>query len=336
MRSPYMRGATLTLKVLRPGIKEFIPQLNDHAKELQVKITDVFEPSTMSVVLKVELEQQNSDVPAPTMVLKVYDHRHSLGLRESLSIGPATKASDEHFFALVHGGFLSQFSEECEENGAWSSWAYAKWGVGGQEALAYLKSIQSHEVTLKVYDQLVAMQGIHVPSVFADVRLASQHVTSEENESLTQSPETRALLMEHISGFPLCDLVTEVPESEWAPICDQAIEIIKKIAEHDFIYFDVKPRNTIVRPSEEGSYHVFYLDFGESEVRDLSESDEAWRERKRQKNEEGAIGYTMMNYISRAKGKKGRKYKGPLPLPWEYRPSLRFESDFVGLFENSD
>jgi hypothetical protein len=31
------------------------------------------------------------------------------------------------------------------------------------------------------------------------------------------------------------------------------------------------------------------------------DSDEVWRERKRQKDEEGAVGYIMMNHISRAK-----------------------------------
>jgi len=216
------------------------------------------------------------------------------------------------------------------------SWVYARWGVGGREALAYMKSTHSHEVELKVYDQLVDMQGIHVPTVFADVRLSPQHAIMEKDESLAHYTEIRAILMEHISGFPLSDLVTEVPESAWAPVCEQAIEIIRSVAEHDFINFDVKPRNTIVRPSEERLYQVFYLDFGECCVRDPSESDGVWQERKRQRDEEGAVGFVMMNYISRAKGKNGRKYKGTLPLPWEYKPSLRFEGESGGLAEDLD
>jgi len=335
MQSPYTRGETLTLRISRPGTKGSIPQLDDHVKELQVKIIDIIEPSTMSIVLKVELKQPNPAIPAQKMILKVYDRQHSLELRESLNTGLATKASEEQFIAFLRGGLLPRFLAECEENGAWVSWVYARWGVGGREALAYMKSTQSHEVELKVYDQLVDMQRIHVPTIFADVRLPPQHAAMERNGSLSHYTEIRALLMEHISGFPLSDLVAEAPESAWASVCDQAIEIIRKIAEHDFINFDVKPRNTIARPSEEGLYQVFYLDFGECYVRDPSESDGIWQARKRQKDEEGAVGFVMMNYISRAKGKKGRKYKGTLPLPWEYKPSLRFERESGGLSEDA-
>jgi spore maturation protein CgeB len=141
--------------------------------------------------------------------------------------------------------------------------------------------------------------------------------------------------MEYVFGFFLSDVVTEVPESDCAPICDQAIEVIRKITDHDFINFDIKTRNIIARRNGEASYQVFYLDFCECGYRDLSDSDEVWRERKRQKDEEGAVGYIMMNYISRAKGKKGKKHKGTISLPWEYRPSLRFKSEYIELYDNA-
>lgn len=59
--------------------------------------------------------------------------------------------------------------------------------------------------------------------------------------------------MEHISGFPLDDIITKVPESDWASVCDQAIEVTKKFAEHDFINIDIKTRNINVRCSDECS-----------------------------------------------------------------------------------
>lgn len=123
------------------------------------------------------------------------------------------------------------------------------------------------------------MQGVHVPTLFADVRLSPQHAKTGQDESLAKYTEVRAILMEYIPGFPLNDVVTEAPESDCAPICDQAIEVIRKIIDHDFINFDIKTRNIIVRPGEEGSYQVFYLDFGECRFRDPSDSDETWRER---------------------------------------------------------
>lgn len=288
----------------------------------------------MSIVVQVELEQEEQTAPAPRMVLKVYDRQFSPQLREFKETGPATSASEEQFIAFVRQGSMPQFLVDYEENGPW---AYDEWDVPKREAYFYARSTLSHEVELEVYDRLVDMQGVHVPTLFADVRLAAQHAAAaEQDESLAKYTEVRAILMEYIPGFPLNDVVTEAPESDWAPICDQAIEVIRKIVDNDFINFDIKTRNILVRRGEEGAYQVFYLDFGECRFRDPSDSDQVWRERKCQKDEEGAVGYLMMNYISYAKGKKGKKYKGTLPLPWEYTPSSRFEGEYIELYDNAD
>jgi serine/threonine protein kinase len=336
MRSPYIKGATLTLKIHRPGTKKSTPWLIDLMGEVRVRIVDIIEPSTMSIVLQVDLEQeqQNPSGPAPRMILKVYDRQYSPQLREFKDTGPATSASEEEFSRFVRGGFMPQFLVDYEKSGPWSSWVHEEWDVAKREAYFYARSTQSHEVELEIYDRLADMQGIHVPTILADLRLAPQHGTGM-NESLANYTEVRAILMEYIPGFPLSDIVIEVPESDWAPICDQAIDVIMRITDNDFINFDIKPRNIIVRRSEADSYQIFYLDFGECGFRDPSDSDEMWRERKRQKDEEGAVGYIMMDYISRAKGKKGKKYKGTLPLPWEYKPSLRFDGEYIELYENA-
>jgi serine/threonine protein kinase len=335
MRSPYLKGATLALKRHRPETKRVIPQLDGSVEDLRAKIIDVIQPSTMSVVLQVELEQRDPSNPTQMMILKVYDRQYSPQLREFKDTGPATSASEEEFSTFVRRGSMPQFLEEYEQAGPWDPWAHGEWDVAKREAYFYARSTQSHEVELEIYDCLVDMQGVHVPTILADVRLAPQHGQTGTDKSLTQYTEVRAILMEYIPGFPLSDIVTEVPESDWALICDQAIDVIMRITDNDFINFDIKPRNIIVRRSEADSYQVFYLDFGECGFRDPSDSDEMWRERKRQKDEEGAVGYIMMNYISRAKGKKGKKYKGTLPLPWEYKPSLRFDGECIELYENA-
>lgn len=287
----------------------------------------------MSVVLHVGLEQEDQTAPMSRMILKVYDRRFSPQLREFKDTGPATSATEDQFIDFVCRGSLPQFLADYEELGPW---AYDEWDASKLEAYFYFRSTLSHEVELEVYDRLVGMQGIHVPTLFADVRLAPRKITADQDESLTEYTATRALLIEYIPGFTLGNLVTEAPESDWAPICDQAIEVIRKIADNDFINFDVKPRNIIVRRFDEGLHQVFYLDFGECRFRDSSDSDEVWRERKCQKDEEGAVGYIMMNCISYAKGKKGKKYKGSLPLPWEYKPSSRFEGDYIELYDNAE
>jgi serine/threonine protein kinase len=287
----------------------------------------------MSVILHVQPEQEEQTVSTPRMVLKVYDRQFSPELREFKDTGPPTSATEDHFSAFVCQGSMPQFLANYEESGPS---AYEEWDVPKREAYFYARSALSHEVELEVYDRLANMQGVHVPTLFADVRLALLLSTTKQDESLTQYTETRALLMEYIPGFTLDNLVTEAPESDWAPICNQAIEGVRKIADNDFINFDIKPRNIVVRRGDEGLHQVFYLDFGECRFRDPSNSDEVWRERKRQNNEEGAVGYLMMNRISFAKGKKGKKYKGTLPLPWEYTPSSRFEGEYMELYDKAE
>jgi len=333
IRSPYTKGNTSALKIHRLGSKHVLPHLDVQAGELRVRIIDVVEPSTMSVVLHVQPEQEVQIVSTPRMVLKVYDRQFSHKLREFKNTGPATSATEDQFAAFVCQGSMPKFLANYEESGPW---AYEKWDVPKLEAYFYARSALSHEVELEIYDRLSNMQGVHVPRLFADVRLNAQRTTTKEYDNLAEYTEVRALLMEYIPGFTMDNLVTEAPESDWAPICNQAIEVVRKIADNDFINFDIKPRNIVVRRGGEGLYQVFYLDFGECRFRDPSDSDEVWRERKRQKNEEGAVGYLMMNRISFAKGKKGKKYKGTPPLPWEYKPSSRFEGEYIELYDNAE
>ncbi|THZ04217.1 hypothetical protein D6C95_03398 [Aureobasidium pullulans] len=320
------------LRVNRLGSKSAVPQLSDNIKELNVEIVDIIQPSTMSIVLQVKLQQEERHPSNPTMILKIYDRQYSPELREFKHSGPATAETEDEFIAFLRRGCMPQFLLDYEEDGPW---AYDEWDTPKREAYFNARSSLSHEIELDVYDNLVDMQGIHIPTLFADARLSPQYAVMQQDEGLTEYAEIRAVLMEHISGFPLHDIVEETPESDWASICNQAVDTIRKIAENNFINFDIKTRNILVRRAEEeSSYQVFYLDFGECRFRGPFDSDEVWRERKRQKNEEGAVGYMMMNAISFAKGKKGKKYKGTLPLPWQYEPSERFDGEYIELYGN--
>jgi hypothetical protein len=142
---------------------------------------------------------------------------------------------------------------EYENNGPWGSWFEGQWDVPKREAYCSARSTQGYGVELEIYNHLVNLQGVHVPMIFADVQLVPQHATAGRDENLTQCTEVRAILMEHISVFPLDDIITKVPKSDWASVCDQAIEVTKEFAEHDFINIDIKTRNIIVRCSDECS-----------------------------------------------------------------------------------
>ncbi|KAK7908956.1 hypothetical protein PG985_014834 [Apiospora marii] len=324
------------------------------------------EPSTLSVVVVVELLGQEEEQrgqgtdgdapvapPASRMVLKVYDRQFAPELRDfKEQTGTATYESEGQYRAFLRRpAAMSQFLADYDENGQWAYETDEEWTTPRREAYFHAESAKMHECELKVYDRLVELQGVHVPTLLADVRLAPQGLGElEEGEESAEYTELRAILLEYIPGFPLHDLVTETPELDWAAIGDQAIEAVRKIIDHDFINFDYMPRNTLVvrrdpgdgrdndneSSSSSSSYQVFYVDFAQCRFRDPSESDEVWRENKRQRDEEGAVGYLLAGRIAYAKGKKGKKYKGPLPLPWTYTPSGRFEGEYIELYDNAE
>ncbi|KAK8021730.1 hypothetical protein PG990_006868 [Apiospora arundinis] len=383
LTSPYVKGNLLTLKLQQLGSKQdaLPPQLSAArvGGEVRARIVDVIEPPTLSVVVVVELLEPGQErggllptstpaagPPATRVVLKVYDRQFSLGLREFKDKeGPATcKSEDQYRAFLRHPGAFSQFLADYAENGRFA-YEEEEWDVPRREAYFHLATTEMHACELKVYNRLTDLQGLHVPTLFADVRLAPQEsglVAPQEDlgkggESLlVENTELRAIMLEYTPGFLLSKLATEAPESDWAAICDQAMDAVRKIIDHDFINSDLLPRNTLVvrrdrhgdsggggvSDGEEDSscnspsceYQVVYIDFAQCRFRDESETDEIWRETKNQRNEEAAIGWLLESHIAYAKGKKGKKYKGPLPLPWTYTPSNRYEGEYIELCPN--
>ncbi len=63
----------MNLKILCSGSTSVLPQLSGQVRELRARIVNVIEPLTMSIVLQVELEQEEQTASALRMVLKVYD-----------------------------------------------------------------------------------------------------------------------------------------------------------------------------------------------------------------------------------------------------------------------
>ncbi|KAK8127064.1 uncharacterized protein PG998_002823 [Apiospora kogelbergensis] len=368
--SPYFEGNILTLRIQRPGSKQnaLPPQLASSGigDKLQAKIVSVMEPSTMSVVVEVELlpDPSQGEQTAPSrMVLKAYDRQLAPELRDFKGkSGLATRETEEEYKAFLRRpGAMSQFLAAYDDHGAWA-YAAEDWDTPRREAYFHAASARSHGVELQVYDRLVALQGVHVPTLFADVRLGPQQQQQEEEEEgkgglLAEYTEIRAILIEYIPGFSLNDLVTETPKSDWAGICDQAIGAVQKIIDHDFVNYDFAPRNAlVVRRGGSGhggdvgeeeadgsaapspySYQVFYIDFGQCAFRDASVTDEEWRETKRQRDEEGAIGCLLAHRVEfpngKPKGKKAKKCRAPLPLAWTYTPSDRFQGEYIELYD---
>ncbi|KAK8051616.1 hypothetical protein PG993_003001 [Apiospora rasikravindrae] len=347
LESPYIEGNILTLKIHRLGNKHAPPQLNRDARELKAKIIDVVGSSDWSIVVVLELEPeaQTASAAASRAVLKVYDRQFSQRLRRfhdsvfETTAGPATSESEIQYTAFLRQGFMPQFlAHHADVN---KPWPFEEWDMPKREAYFYAECANRHDRELAVYDRLIDVQGIHIPTLFADVRLAAQQPAATTagtrllDENLTKYSEIPAILIEYIPGFPLSDLFKETPESDWPVLCNQAVETVRKIIKDDFRHLDMDLGHGLVvrrRGNHEkgeawppSSYQVFYIDFALCEFRDADDrSDEEWRERKRAACEEGGVGYLLANHWSYAKGKNGKRYKGSIPLPWTYTPAMSF------------
>ncbi|CAG9977244.1 unnamed protein product [Clonostachys byssicola] len=333
LQSPYVKGNTLTLSVRRVGKKS--PLQLDDGDEVRARIVDVIEPATLSVVVVVEVDapsKQEGQTIQPTstvkMVLKVFDRRFSSQLREELkSSGPSTLATEKEYLGFLEQGSMADFVANYNKDYKFTS---DDWDSPMQEAHFSLTCARMKETEARIYDYLGDLQGIHIPTFYADVQIASKPVAGEQiHRNLAKYLDVGAILIEYIPGFLLSDMVTESPEPAWPGICDQAIQVVHKIIGHHFVNTDMQTRNVIVRRDGEENYQVFYIDFGLCDFRDPLDSDEVWMEYAYQNAEENRIGWSLANAISRAKGKKGKRYKGKLPLPWEFTPSNRFRAQDI-------
>ncbi|CAI6336911.1 unnamed protein product [Periconia digitata] len=322
---PYTEGRILTMRIHRTGNKSNLPGLFVQNRELRGKIVKVREHSSSSTkrtfILELELQHEEPNSPAVRAVLKVYDRQFTPNFRAYHNAGQATSETEKRYTDFVRQGAMPQFSEDYEQGDLNK---YDGADMPKTEALCYIDTAKMHDTELKVYDRLADLQGSHVPTLLADVRLTPQYASADLDDSLKEYLDIKALLLECIPGFPLVDLATEAPESDWPMICDQAMKTVRYIAEHDFICGDRMLHDIVVRRTQESVYHTFFVDFALCQFREAGDSEEFWRGRKKQANEEGAVGYGLNNVMSYAKGKgKGKyrkRYKGNDPLPWGYVP----------------
>jgi hypothetical protein len=83
---------------------------------------------------------------------------------------------------------------EYGNNGPWGSWFEGQWDLPKREAYSYARSTQGYGVELEIYNHLVDLQSVHVPTIFADVQLVPQHVTAGRDENFTNTLKSELFL----------------------------------------------------------------------------------------------------------------------------------------------
>jgi hypothetical protein len=306
LTSPYVKGSEFLLK-----LQDFGPSVPPELKsltELRVKIEDVFLGGNNSVALCVT--DVSGKIPVK-LVLKLFERTFS---HRASNFQPATIASEAAYEDIVREGKVEEcWNQDIDEDVR---------TMGENEAYHFRWVLQFHDAEVTAYRIMAGLQGQHIPKFFADV-LLDNGLNAQFTEQFPKYGLVHGILIEFVEGFPLNELGSNAPEPTWAAICDQVISVVNMIGDHGILNNDTASENVLVRPTDDG-HQVVFFDFAYCYPRSAYSSNEDWIESKRQEDEEARLGARMELIISRAKGKKGKLYKGNAPLPWTYVPSHRY------------
>lgn len=283
------------------------------SSDFKIRIDDVLADANNSIALRVSQVTDAADQPLSPMVLKLFDRTFS---PRPTSMERATRASETAYLEFVRSRKITTFLSTGIESLDQEDWTSAQ-----NEAWRYRSMSQFHSAEMATYDALADLQGCHIPKFFADIRLDPG--LSAESKQFPDYFLVKGVLIEYVEGFHVHELPTGAPESAWGTICDQVIKVVNLISDHGILNEDTTVENVLVRHVND-DYQVVFFDFAYCYPRSAYFSDEDWIEAKRRQDEEARLGARMELMVSRAKGKKGKKYKGKDPLPFIYRPSHRY------------
>ena len=284
---PYSEGSTIEL-IVTNSISHFTPTLT----KIIAKVVKLFQPVTVSPVMLVEVEGENS-----TMVLKLYDRRCCPKLRDDIPYD-WNEVAENDYKSFVESGEADKFKPGCMHSPrpghpGWLITQYEKW--------LHDRCSKLYASEVKAYDLLRQMQGKNIPKLFATVTLQYDSSSQNKYQHYFEAP---GILMEYIQGINLMDICDHLDSSLWVSIVESATSLVGRMGDLNFINYDVHPSHVFVREvkyQNKSHYEPVMIDFAISRIRGANESDEDWYEDKLDWDEENVIGQIMSN-IFRIKG----------------------------------
>ncbi|KAF5345015.1 hypothetical protein D9758_010430 [Tetrapyrgos nigripes] len=305
MSCPYYPGVVYQLQ-LRP--QRAAGSLEDpETIQLSIKVLDVFQPITISPVLKVALASASPSIPTTltsTMVLKVYDRRYANDLREFYDASDLTLESENAFRAYMS-------SEDTGSRRTLNEWTVKRRVDDDhdveprpEETEAYLAALLTsyYENEVCVYERMASMQGKEIPLFLGRTRFAE--VDTHPDMADTEVP---GILLEYVHGTPLDKLPANAISSD---LCQKCLDIVQAFGDNGILNQDVRLENFIVPDPSIYTVQerlVVMIDFAQTRLRREDEDDQQWKRAKWSADEEGAVGYVL-------KKKFG----------WDYKPTFRY------------
>jgi hypothetical protein len=197
-RYPYVVGSHLTL------------QLEDEATGcVSAKIAKLFEPFTISPVMQIYLDSPKHGLKG-YMVLKLFDRRFAPNLRSEYKIPPWSSSIEQQYTAFVESGEIRDFiaflnSGDDTNDNHWTDPAKDK-------AFLYDLCHDMYKTEKTVYDRLKDVQGKHVPSLLACIKLKGYSPLPEPFDEFFDVPGT---VFEYIDGCQPNNAATHILKESW-------------------------------------------------------------------------------------------------------------------------
>ncbi|KAG8742314.1 hypothetical protein FRC10_001673 [Ceratobasidium sp. 414] len=267
---PYVPGAKFRLRVSLP---------TGASHEVQVTVVKTYAPFTISPVMKISLDSvtpgdahQSANLP-PELILKIYDRRFALALREQLGGKPPTYESEALYQRYVASGKAPEGYHAIGR-------AVDDACTGGLETCPpeifehYASSIMDPYFGSEcaAYKRLTSLQGHDIPVFYG----ATQFIDGLSIPDLNP-PFVPGVILENIDHTsPDLDAVLR-----------DAIRIVHAYGDLGVLNADVRLGNFIVKPDRS----VVMVDFAQSRLRREDETDLEWKCEKWGEDEEGCIGF---------------------------------------------
>lgn len=299
----YSEGETLKLRV------NDVHDAFTLGAELDVKIAKVYEPSTASIIMEVDiLTAQNKYF---RVVLKLYDRRFCPRLRKNLFLQPYSSPLQAAYLEFIRTGdaltYLARLRNELDSDADRSvdEEPMADHLAEGEVYLQdYCLGLYGNE--LSTYKRLQNLQGAEIPQLFTSVTYLPRSPDGGGEDIPLEFTEVKGILIELISGFPLAELADNAPRESWQMICNQAVRIVHRLSDHEILNEDTAIKNVMVTPrgsiGKENAYRVVMLDFADCSFRQQDDSDDEWAHQNSNCAQDVAIGGVMQEKLKNDAG----------------------------------
>ncbi|KAK4160578.1 hypothetical protein QBC43DRAFT_325213 [Cladorrhinum sp. PSN259] len=287
----------------------------------RVRVRQIF-GNTLSCVMVVDI-QPSTRLPA-VAVLKLYDRRFAVGIRENRELVSWTREVEEQYAEFVKTGGFDSFIQKIHQRPEKERYEPQEdewWDDDACEAALADELNKLHKTETSIYKVLRNVQGRLIPKVFAHVELdiaqpGIDRISATAGADGLEPFKVKGILMQHIEGFTLREIPHRCHRSAWQDIADQALAVVRVCDDYNIINYDIRLDNFVVSECKPGvEYQVYMIDFGMCRVRRKGESDFEWGREKTKIDEDGVVPALVGGILL-------RDQKG---FELGYKPSQRWE-----------